>query len=48
MKYPFEKVSILELMRHPFDEETGDVHTRMSQPNYCIFPAFKWNEKNVQ
>ncbi len=30
MKYPFEKVSILELMRHPFDEETGDVHTRMS------------------
>ena len=42
MKYPFEKVSILELMRHPFDEETGDVHTRMSMRvlSLIFFPFY--------
>ena len=42
MKYPFEKFSIWNLMRHPFDEETGDVHTRMSMRilSLIIFPFY--------
>lgn len=42
MKFPFEKFSIWNLMRHPFDEETGDVHTRMSMRilSLIIFPFY--------
>ena len=47
MKYPFENTTVWDLIRHPFDEESGDPdgRTYMRLLSNIFFPIYQWDRE---